>query len=162
RRRHSDLLALIVPDISNPFFTMVARGVEDIASQAGYSVVICNTDELSPKESRYLQIAEEENMAGVIIAPVSAEDGLDRLLKQGRAVLVMIGGWQFLGDGWPFDNRLPEQRAGRALIERGYRRIACVTGPATTQTAVDRAAGWRDAMVEAGLAAPDEMLQHAP
>src|SRR5262245_29524552 len=120
RRRHSDLLALIVPDISNPFFTMVARGVEDIASEAGYSVVICNTDELSPKESRYLQIAEEENMAGVIIAPVSAEAGLDRLLKQGRAVVVIDRGVQLAVDEVTFDNRLLGHKASRDLIEQGY------------------------------------------
>ena len=44
RRRHSEMIALIFPDVSNPYFTEIARGVEDVARAAGYSVVLCNTD----------------------------------------------------------------------------------------------------------------------
>ncbi|MEZ4660428.1 MAG: FCD domain-containing protein [Caldilineaceae bacterium] len=162
RKRHSHLLALIVPDIANPFFTLVARGVEDIAREAGYAVVICNTDETPRQESRYLQIAEDENMAGIIIAPVAADVGLDRLLQQGRAVVVIDQDVQLPVDMVTFDNRLLGQQATDDLIAQGYRRIACVTGPATAPSAVERATGWRVALTEAGLAAADELLQHAP
>src|SRR5699024_2491736 len=69
RRRHSDVIALVIPDIENPFFTAVARGVEDVAQAAGFSVVLCNTDDDAAKEARYIAVAEDENMAGVILAP---------------------------------------------------------------------------------------------
>ena len=59
---------MIIPDIENPFFTALARGVEDVAQAAGYSVVLCNTDEDQDKEPRYLAIADGEQMSGVILA----------------------------------------------------------------------------------------------
>ncbi|GAA1997474.1 substrate-binding domain-containing protein [Microbacterium ulmi] len=162
RRRHSELLALVVPDISNPFFTGVARGVEDVASDAGYSVVICNTDELPAKESRYLQIAEDENVAGVIIAPASAEPALTGLLRRGRVVVVIDRAVDLPVDEVIFDNYDLGYRATSILLEQGYRRIACVTGPETTPTAVERARGWKAAMGDAGIDAPDEILKRVP
>ena len=53
------MIALVIPDIENPYFTSLARGVEDVAQAAGYSVVLCNTDEDQSKETRYLEIADE-------------------------------------------------------------------------------------------------------
>ena len=56
RSKRTNTLALILTDITNPFFTTIARGVEDIASGRGYNVIYCNTDELVSKEKMYLQI----------------------------------------------------------------------------------------------------------
>src|SRR6478735_6672663 len=61
RRQHSEVIALLIPDIENPFFTSLARGVEDVAQEAGYSVVLCNTDEDPEKETKYLDIAISDN-----------------------------------------------------------------------------------------------------
>ena len=58
RRQNSEVIALVIPDIENPFFTSMARGVEDVAQAAGYSVVLCNSDEDHGKEARYLDIAD--------------------------------------------------------------------------------------------------------
>ena len=73
RRRHSEMIALIFPDVSNPYFTEIARGVEDVARAAGYSVVLCNTDGDHAQESEYLRVAAAANMAGVIIAAADDE-----------------------------------------------------------------------------------------
>jgi LacI family transcriptional regulator len=158
RRRHSAVVALILPDIENPFFTAVARGVEDVAAEAGYSVVMCNSDELPDKERRYLGVAKSENMAGVIIAPTGPKPHLEGLLERGRALVVVDREVRHSVDQVAFDNRELGRRATKLLIDRGYRLIACVTGPAKVSTAVDRAKGWRDAMAAAGLAAPARYL----
>ncbi|MDR0626134.1 MAG: LacI family transcriptional regulator [Bifidobacteriaceae bacterium] len=160
RRRHSAVLALILPDIENPFFTAVARGVEDIAEQAGYSVVICNSDDLPDKESRYIQVAELENMAGLIIAPTNSEPSIDRLIAKGRPVVMIDRTVKQNVDQVTFDNVDLGFRATQALIERGCRRIACVTGPVSASTARDRATGWRAAIADAGLDAPPDYLTH--
>ena len=56
RRQNSEVIALVIPDIENPYFTEMARGVEDVAQEAGYSVVLCNTDDArSSKEATYLR-----------------------------------------------------------------------------------------------------------
>ncbi len=85
RRQNSEVIALVLPDIENPYFTSMARGVEDIARAAGYSVVLCNTDEDPAKEAKYLEIAISENMAGVILA-------LDGLTVDGRPLTLTSGG----------------------------------------------------------------------
>lgn len=160
RRRYSDVVALILPDIENPFFTSVARGVEDVAQQAGLSVVLCNTDDEPAKEERYLSIAAGENMAGVILAPASATPRLAPLTDKQRVVVVLDRPVSAEVDQVFFDNISLGREATRRLLQRSFTRIACVTGPRRTSTAVDRAAGWRAAMEEAGWAADDALLRH--
>ena len=73
RSQNSELIALLIPDIENPFFTALARGVEDRLQKNGYSLVLCNTDDDPTKETRYLDIANSEDMAGVILAPADVD-----------------------------------------------------------------------------------------
>ena len=161
RRRHSEVIALVLPDVENPFFTAVARGVEDVALEAGFSVVLCNTDDRADKEERYLAVAHDEKMAGVVLAPATSAPPIETLVENGRGVVVIDRRVVHEVDQVTFDNRSLGYRATRALIERGFRRIACVTGPAATSTAVDRAEGWRDALRDEGLPVDDDLLVHA-
>lgn len=161
RRRHSDVIALVIPDVENPFFTSVARGVEDVAMAAGLSVVLCNTDDDDAKERRYLEVAEQENMAGVIVAPATMRPALDRLVGRGRAVVVIDRTVPDDVDQVVFDNVALGRHATRALLAAGHTAIACITGPRSTSTAVERATGWREELQAAGLAAPDDWLVHA-
>lgn len=160
RRGHSDLIALVVPDVENPFFTTIARAVEDEAANAGYSVVLCNTDDAAAKEEKYLNIALRENMAGVIIAPATYDPALGPLLERKRAVVVIDRETRHDVDHITFDNVALGRDATRVLLERGHTRILCVTGPKTTSTAVQRAQGWREALMDAGCAPSTEMLAH--
>lgn len=160
RRRYSDVVALILPDIENPFFTSVARGVEDVAQEADLSVTLCNTDDDPLKEEGYLAIAAGENMAGVILAPASATPRLAPLTDKGRVVVVLDRPVSAEVDQVCFDNISLGREATRRLVQRSFTRIACVTGPRQTSTAVDRAAGWRAALEEAGLNADAALLRH--
>lgn len=161
RRRHSDVIALVLPDIENPFFTSVARGVEDVAQEAGLSVVLCNTDEDPAKEEKYLAIAESENMAGVLLAPATATPNLRPLLDRGRAVVVLDRAVAAPVDQVLFDNVDLGRRITGALVGRGYRRIACISGPAGTSTADQRADGWRETLVGAGLDVEENLLRRS-
>jgi LacI family transcriptional regulator len=152
----------VIPDIENTFFTSLARGVEDVAREAGYSVVLCNTDEDPEREAHYLRIAVLDNVAGVIIAAASDRSDLTPLLQRGRAVVAVDRGPHgFDVDAVMVDSRPGGRAATRALIDLGYRRIACITGPADIETAQHRMDGWRDALKQAGLRAPDTYLHHA-
>lgn len=157
RRRHSDVVALVLPDIENPFFTSLARGVEDVAQEAGLSLVLCNTDEDPGKEERYLAVADSENMAGVLLAAATAAPNLEPLLGRGRAVVAIDRAVAAPVDQVLFDNVGLGRRVTEALIGRGHRRIACISGPAGISTADERAEGWRQAHAAAGLS-PDERL----
>lgn len=162
RKQSSDTIALIIPDIENAFFTSLARGVEDVAREAGYSVVLCNTDEDPAREAHYLQIAVLDSVAGVIIAAASDRSDLTPIIQRGRAIVAVDRGPHgFDVDAVMVDNRPGGRAATRALIDLGYRRIACITGPADIETAQHRMDGWRDALKSAGLRAPDAYVRHA-
>ena len=162
RKQSSEIIALVIPDIENPFFTALARGVEDRARAAGYSVVLCNTDEDTQREAHYLDIAVLENMAGVIIAAASDKSDLKPLLSRSRAVVAVDRGPHgFDIDAVMVDNRVGGRTATRALLDQGYERIACITGPADVETAQHRADGWRDALGERGFKPPRDYLIHA-
>ena len=89
RRRTSDVVGLIVADIENPFFTTFARTVEDKAHEQGLSIVLCNSDEDPAKEARYLQVAIDSQMAGVIVFPASDSTDLRPLVERGMAVVAV-------------------------------------------------------------------------
>jgi len=143
RLQSSEVIALVIPDIENPYFTEMARGVEDAASEAGYSVVLCNSDSQTDKESTYLNIAVAEHMSGVIIAPASETTDLTPVLSTGRPVVVVDRGTGHDVDEVVMANRVAGVAATRALIDAGYRRIAYIGGPEHIDTAVERAEGWR-------------------
>jgi LacI family fructose operon transcriptional repressor len=151
RSQHSHTVGLIVADISNPFFTAVARAVEDAAYQAGLRVILCNTDENPEREALYLQLMEEERVTGVIFAPTRMTvEKLGGIEKKFPIVLIdrAAGGWQ---DAVVLDNFA----AGAALVEhlhaQGHRRIAGLFGNAST-TGIERHAGFSAAMQKFGLA----------
>jgi LacI family transcriptional regulator len=74
---------VIIADIANPFFTALVRGVEDVAAPAGFSVVLCNTDNDEAKEGRYVTAALTEQLAGVVISPTPGSPHVARLLDAG-------------------------------------------------------------------------------
>src|SRR2546427_12826336 len=69
RSQQSNMIGLIVSDIRNPFFTAISRAVEDTAYEQGFSLVLCNTDENPEKEAIYLNLMQDENVAGGIFSP---------------------------------------------------------------------------------------------
>jgi LacI family transcriptional regulator len=157
RRKNSEVIALVIPDIENPFFTSIARGVEDVAQAAGYSVVLCNSDDDPKKESRYLGIAVSENMAGVILAAAGDHSDLADLVARKRPVVAVDRGiYGFEIDAVMVDNRAAGRAATQALADAGYKRIACITGPNDVETALQRRDGWRRSMADAGHAAHDD------
>jgi LacI family transcriptional regulator len=161
RKQNSEVIALVIPDIENPFFTSLARGVEDRAKAAGYSVVLCNTDDDTTKEATYLEIANSENMAGVILAPASDHSDLKSVLSRGRPIVAVDRSTGYDIDGVMVDNRPAGNAAATALFDAGYTRVACITGPQGIETADERLRGWRHVALQRGDYSPDAYLRHA-
>ncbi|KMS88104.1 LacI family DNA-binding transcriptional regulator [Prauserella rugosa] len=162
RRQSTAVLALIISDVENPFFTAIARGVEDIAQEAGYSVVLCNSDDNADKEARYVDVAVSEQVAGVIVSPTTAEPNFAPLRDAGVPIVAVdrpVPGPPT--DTVLVDSRLGARQATEHLLGQGYTTVACLTGPRGVPTADDRAAGHRDALRAAGLRAPAALTKRA-
>ncbi|MBF6171669.1 LacI family DNA-binding transcriptional regulator [Nocardia blacklockiae] len=159
RTRATKVLGLVIADIRNPFFTALARGVEDAASARDYSVVLANSDENLDKERRYLEIAAAERMAGVVLAPSStAASRIDPLSERGIPVVAVdrrLRGVEV--DTVTVNNQKAAAQAVEHLIAAGARRIAMITGPADASTATGRIAGYRAALRAAGLAVDPDL-----
>jgi LacI family transcriptional regulator len=161
RKQSSEIIALLIPDIENPFFTALARGVEDRAQQSGFSVVLCNTDDDPGKELRYLQIVASEDMAGVILAPASDEVDLGAIVSLGRPVVAVDRTTPYPVDAVKIDNRAAGIAATTALFEAGYRRVACIAGPAGIESTEERSLGWAEVVRARKAKHPEGYLQHA-
>ncbi|MDP3209172.1 MAG: LacI family DNA-binding transcriptional regulator, partial [Rhodoglobus sp.] len=134
RRRKTDVLALIISDVSNPFYTAVARGVEDVAQANGYSVLLCNADEDATKEARYLTVAEVEQVAGVILSPHNAATDVSRLQSSGVPLVVVDRPLAVAMDSVMVRSREAARTATRHLLDEGWSRPACITGPVDAAT----------------------------
>jgi LacI family transcriptional regulator len=148
RTQRASVIGLLIPDIENPFFTAMARGVEDAAQQTNLSVVLCNTDEDVAKERRYLDVALAEQMAGVIVAAASRQH-TDLSVLEARGIPVVAVDRRLRGsdvDVVLVDNASGSEDATAHLLARGYRRVACITGPRGASTAEERLAGYRSAI----------------
>lgn len=161
RKQSSEIICLLVPDIENPFFTALARGVEDRAQESGFSVVLCNTDDDPAKELRYLQIAASEQMAGVILSPASDEVDLGAIASLGRPVVAVDRTTPYPVDAVKIDNRAAGIAATTALVDAGFRRIACIAGPAGIEETEDRYLGWKQVVTARRTLVRDGFLQHA-
>ncbi len=164
RTQRSTLIAMMIPDIENPFYTAMTRAVEDVMRQAGYSTMLCNTDGDEERELEYLTAAVGEAVAGVIIAPASTDSDLRVAVDRDMPVVcVDRGAPAFDLDSVVFDNEEGGREATRLLFEAGYTRVACISGPDHVETADARSHGWvlgvRDAL---GEDPPPELSQRVP
>jgi LacI family transcriptional regulator len=130
RAGHSRTLGLVVLDIANPFFTDVARGVEETANAAGLAVILCNSDDRAAKEAAHLDVLTEQRVQGVIITPTAElSPALDALRRRGVPVVLLdrrAAGTDHCSVA--VDDALGGRLAADHLLERGHRRIAFVGG----------------------------------
>lgn len=162
RTRQSRVWALIISDIGNPFFTDMVRGIEDVAYAAGYSIILCNSEEDPAKEASYLELAIAESVAGVILMPTGKETDLEPLASFGIAVVLADRTLATeTTDSVVIDNPTGAAQAVGHLVRGGYRRIACITGPLTTTTGAQRYAGYREALREGGIAVDESLVRVA-
>lgn len=142
-------IALIVSDISNPFFTLIARGVEDVALRNGYAVILGNSDESVEKERQYIDVMLQNRLDGILLAPAGQDSrkALDVLKQQGTTfVLVDRAVEGVTADVVEGDNISGARLLTEHLLRLGHRRIALVNGPLDVSTARERLLGYQEAL----------------
>ncbi|MER7278890.1 LacI family DNA-binding transcriptional regulator [Dactylosporangium sp. NPDC000244] len=149
RAGQSRQIALVVLDVTNPFFTDVVRGAEAAAEDHGVMVVVCNSGEDAHREQRHLELLEEQRVRGVLITPVDEgpNSRLEQLIQRGTpVVLVDRGSGRHSRCSVAVDDILGGRLAGEHLVEQGHRRIAFVGGPMSIAQVQDRRAGIAEAV----------------
>lgn len=163
RAGHSRHLGLVVLDVTNPFFTEVARGVEDAANEAGYVVILCNSDDSLEKENRYLRVLEEQRSAGILITPLQNDVGYLQRLRRQEMAIVLLDRPSRARDlcSVAVDDVLGGELATRHLLELGHRCIAFISGPLNIRQCAERRRGMRRAVKASGLD-PDQVIVEIP
>jgi len=160
RAGRSRTIGLVVLDVANPFFTDLARGVEDEASKAGLAVILCNSDDQERKENRYLDLLEEHRVHGVLITPVASTGSrLARLQRRGTPVVLVDSRSPSRGQcSVAVDDVLGGDLAASHALAAGHERVAYVGGPPSIRQVADRHEGALRALARAGRSPGDLQL----
>lgn len=163
RRDKTDMIGMIIPDITNPFFPAVVRGAEDVAFSNGYRLVLCNTDNDHSKELVHLNELRTYLPAGLIVIPSNFSDltaQAEVYQKAGTGVVCidrLPKNWS--GDSVTADNEEGAYNATRYLLQMGHTRLAAITGPLHLTNAQERLGGFKRAVYEAKLHLAQEYVQ---
>jgi LacI family transcriptional regulator len=160
RRGDTKTIGLVIPDNSNPFFAEVARVIEDVGFNNGYSVILCNSDNDLTKQTAYLNVLITKQVDGVIFIAAGSEN--EHLLElTGRNIPVVVVDRELehpLADIILVDNELGGCEAVQYLVDLGHKKIACITGPSELTPSADRVKGYRRALEEAGIPVRPEYI----
>lgn len=148
--KQSGTIALIVPDILNPFFPELARAVEDEAHQLGYTVMLCNSDYNPDKERHYIAMLQNKRIDGIILASYTIQpEQLSELSRRSVPVVVIDNCFP----GHPVLSMQSKHREGAAmavrhLLDQGCATIAHISGPVDVLSARERLLGYEETMRE--------------
>src|SRR5580700_10157607 len=155
RRDKTNMIGMVIPDVTNPFFPGVVRGAEDVAFSNGYRLILCNTDNDHSKELVHLNELRTYLPAGLIVIPSNFSDltmQAERYREAGTGVVCvdrLPTNWS--GDTVTADNEAGAYNATRCLLQMGHTKLAAITGPQHLTNATDRLNGFKRAMQESRL-----------
>jgi DNA-binding LacI/PurR family transcriptional regulator len=158
----SNLLGVLIPDIQNPFYVEVLRGIEDISYQNGYVLIVCNFSQDEKKEKLYIDALESESVDGLIAAPSTEENQkIINLVKSGMPIVCVDRGLI----GVDVDLVLVENRNGAFaavdhLAKKGYKRVAYISGIPKLPSSKQREKGYFDALTANGITADKDLVRY--
>jgi LacI family transcriptional regulator len=160
RLQRTSTLGLIVPDTLNPYFTELARGVESVAFEHGFIVVLCHSQYSPQKEMRYVEVLSAERAAGVIWVPASEDETPAMYLNEMQIPLIVLdrrvehpGVLSIVAD-----NFRGGYIAAKHLLDYGHTRIGCITRPVGLYHSNERSRGYCQALQAQGLEPCDEWI----
>ena len=155
-------LGMILPDSANPFFAEVGHNIEIAAFEAGYSVILCNTENDFEKESLYIDVLTNKQVDGMIfVSTGERSDSLKNLLEMKIPTVVMDRDFPELElDVVLADSFQGGELATQHLISLGHKRIGCIAGPSSINPSSRRLAGYKQALQAAHLAIEPELIMN--
>lgn len=160
KRGKSMVIGVIIPDLQNPFFSEIARGIEDLAYENKNGIIICNSDEDFKKEQFYIDTLLSEEVSGLIMAPTSKNEKSIQTVVDKNIPIVFVD--RYLSrvpvDTVTVNNQEGAYRAVNRLIELGHRRIGIINGIKGLSTTRERYQGYIKALEEKGIKPDDELI----
>lgn len=159
----ASLIGLVIPDIQNPFFADITRGVEDVAQKHDYALLLSNSDEDLEKQRLALDILQTEDVDGVIVPPVGTEDPAVRQFLETDIAVVCVDRRMHDArvDTIISDNQKGAYDAVAHLIELGHERIGFIGGVPRISTLAERRQGYEQALRDYGLGVDPTLVKEA-
>jgi len=159
--KRSTTIGLLVPDITNQFYALLVKGVEDIATRRGYSVVLCNSNNNDEKEFRNLSFLKENYVAGIIYNNFKMIDKIRKVLEDIHVPVIYVDNIENVKDAFSLHVRQKEGMAmmTRYLLEMGHTKFAYLAGPEEVLSASQRLEGFREVLEEKGIRIPESFIK---
>jgi len=161
KKQKSGMIGVLVPDISDQFFSLMIRGIENISYQNGYSVVICDAENSLEKEKKYIKVLLKEMVEGVILTSSGIENEKVKELIKERIPVILAdrklknGDFPYIGS----DGVKDSYELTKYLIDLGYTEIGFLKGPSGVATATERFKGYIRAMEQNRLIVNENYLK---
>ncbi|MGD8427180.1 MAG: LacI family DNA-binding transcriptional regulator [Balneolaceae bacterium] len=163
KRKNSMIIGLIVTDLENPFFSEIARGVEDVAYKNKNAVMVCNSNEDREKEKFYLEILVAEQVSGFIVVPTPYNTALIEKIVKDDFPVVCVDRQFNIGnvDSVTVNNQKGAYAAVERLIKLGHRRIAVINGLKELSTTKERFEGYKKAFEHYGIPIHEDLVLYS-
>ena len=161
KTKRTNIIGVIISDITTYFFTSVVRGIADVASQNEYDLVLCNTDEDPEKENEFLRVLVSRNVDGLIISVSGKNTYLKKLVRAGLPVILLDRRVEGLETTQlVVDNESGAYEAVTHLIRLGHRRIGIINGLANIQTTEERFNGYKKALQDNHIRLDPQLIKY--
>lgn len=159
KMKKSNSIGIIVPDITNLFFAEMAKGIEDAAGKLGYSVILCNSDNNSDKEEKYLNILQEKMVDGIILT--SSDNEMSTYMKVNKVPVIFLDR-NIDADGnfarIMIDNKEAGYTATKHLIDKGCKKIGFISSNNKKYASFDRFIGYKNALLDNGHDVDEKLI----
>ena len=158
--QQTNTLGLVIPQVNDPFFFQIVRGVEDAASDAGYNLLIASQPQ-QPGEHKYLSFFHRGHVDAMVLVAIDVRaDEVQAITDRGLPIILVQ---QDVGANIPsflVDNYYGARAMTEHLLEHGYRRLGYIAGTNYTPDNRERLRGMRDVLSAHGLTLPDDHIAH--
>ncbi|GFP21639.1 LacI family transcriptional regulator [Candidatus Hakubella thermalkaliphila] len=161
KKRRTRSVGLLISNILNPFYTALVRGIEDIAVEHAYNLILCNTDHDADKERMYLGVLREKRVDGIIVTSPPIEGQLSALQREGITVVLLDCRPERIGASVHVvvvDNAAGAFQGTEHLVRHGHRPIAFLGFPLQLFTGRERLKGYKQALEAYGMTADNELI----
>lgn len=159
RKGYTRTVGLVVPDIADAYFHQIARGVDDAAQEAGYTMVLCNTDRIAAKERSCIEALYDQNVDAIIFAGGGVDDDAHlRDLPWDLMHVVTVGPHRLPFPSIRVDDAGTIKTAVGHLLDQDRRRILCIGGRENWLIHAERIEGYRQALAERGLECDPQLV----